>query len=104
MALAAALTSAAPFLHRVDAFTIDSLFWLRHQVYGPLWTPADSPSVVIALDEETYRHPPFEGLPKAMWTPQLAKVLRSVLESGALVNFLSVNLIGASRASLFVAS
>jgi adenylate cyclase len=67
----------------LKGWSIDSLFWLRHQAYGPRHPAGASPSVVIAIDEETYHTPPFDGLPKALWTPQLATVLGSVIEAGA---------------------
>ncbi len=79
------VVTAVPALDRLDGFSIDILFWLRHQVYGPVHEPETSPSVVIAIDEETYRRPPFEGIPKVMWTPHLASVLNEVLDAGALV-------------------
>lgn len=82
--VATALT-ALPAFDRLEGLSLDALFWLRHQIYGPLHNPRDSPSVVIAIDEETYRRPPFEGLPKAMWTPQLARVIEVTLEGGARV-------------------
>ncbi len=75
----------SPILERLDGFSIDSLFWLRHQVVGPQGDPAGSPTAVIAIDEETYRRPPFNGLPKALWTPQLAQVIDRTLAAGALV-------------------
>jgi class 3 adenylate cyclase len=70
---------------RADGLTIDSLFWLRHHIFGPLRPAAESPTVVVAIDEETYRRPPFQDIPKAMWTPQIAQVLEAVLDAGALV-------------------
>ena len=79
------VVTAVPALDRLDGFSIDILFWLRHQVYGPVHEPETSPSVVIAIDEETYRRPPFEGIPKVMWTPHLASVLNEVLDAGAVV-------------------
>jgi adenylate cyclase len=69
----------------LKGWSIDGLFWLRYQAYGPLHPASASPSVVIAIDEETYHRPPFEGLPKALWTPQLATVLDRVIEADAAV-------------------
>ncbi len=80
-----AAATAHSYLDRLDGFSIDTLFWLRHQLYGPLHGASQSPSTVIAIDEETYRRPPFEDLPKALWTPQLAKVIEATLDAGALV-------------------
>ena len=83
--IVAAAATALPALDRLDGLSIDSLFWLRHQIYGALHRPDQSPTVIIAIDEETYRRPPFEGLPKALWTPQLAGVIEATLEGGARV-------------------
>ena len=83
---AAVITSgifAAPTLDRVENFSLDSLFWLRHTVWGQRHVPEQSPSVVIAIDEETYRTPPFQGVPKVMWTKELGMVLDGVREAGA---------------------
>ncbi len=84
-ALAIASATTLPFLSRLDGYSIDVLFWLRYLVRGDAYDPASSSAAVIALDEETYRRPPFEGLPKVMWTNQLAQVMEAVLDGGAAV-------------------
>ena len=48
-------------------------------------TPPRAPSAVIAVDEETYRRPPFAGTPKAAWPQYLGEVYAGVLDAGALV-------------------
>lgn len=80
---ASVVASALPAVRVLDALSIDALFWLRHQVYGPRHAPADSPAVVLAIDEETYRREPFADTPRVMWTPQFANVLEAVLAGGA---------------------
>jgi adenylate cyclase len=70
---------------RLAGLSIDCLFWLRSQFVAPTQLPADSPTVVVALDEETYRRPPFDELPKALWTKQVATVLDALVEGGAKV-------------------
>ena len=45
----------------------------------------DAPVVVVAIDEHTYNTAPFAGLPKVMWTPQIANVQDSILDAGAKV-------------------
>ncbi len=85
VALATSAALQLPLLDRADGLSIDGLYWLRHQLFGPLQPASGSPTVVIALDEETYRRPPFQGIPKAMWTPHLAKVLEATLDAGARV-------------------
>lgn len=47
--------------------------------------PRSPRSVVIAIDEETYRTPPFRDKPKVMWTEQIGAVLDGVREAGAAV-------------------
>jgi len=69
----------------LKGWSIDGLFWLRHQAYGALHPAASSPSAVIAIDEETFRTPPFAELPQPLWTPQLGKVLSTVLDADAAV-------------------
>ena len=56
-ATAAALVAggifAAPAFDRLENVSLDSLFWLRHVVWGQRHAPEESRSVVIAIDEET---------------------------------------------------
>ncbi|MEX0922622.1 MAG: adenylate/guanylate cyclase domain-containing protein [Rhodovibrionaceae bacterium] len=89
LAVAAALSMTVlmllPPAERLRSLSIDSLFWLRHQVFEPQQQPEDSHAVVVAIDEESYRRPPLEGLPKVLWTPQLATVIAALLDSGAKV-------------------
>lgn len=47
--------------------------------------PQRAPGVVIAIDEETYRRPPFAGTPKATWPQYLGEVYEGVLGAGAVV-------------------
>lgn len=63
----------------------DIAFWGRYHAFGKRYDPATSPTVVIAIDEETYRRPPFRDVPNVMWTPQLARVMRAALDGGAKV-------------------
>ena len=67
-----------PMVDRLHGFGIDSLFWLREQVFSQP-SPAGSPSVVIAVDEETYRQPPFKDTPYALWTPLMAEVVDGLM-------------------------
>ena len=72
---------ALPAFNRLGLLSIDALHALRHQF---VTAPRNvSPTVVIALDEETYRTPPFASTPKVLWTPQLAKVLDAATAAGA---------------------
>ncbi|WP_207459655.1 adenylate/guanylate cyclase domain-containing protein [Azospirillum sp. SYSU D00513] len=65
--------------------SIDTLYWLRDASYGPAPGPQPSPVVVVGIDEETYRRPPFAGTPQAMWTPRLGTVLNALFDGGAKV-------------------
>lgn len=69
----------AGFLTRMGA---DFLFPLRHWVYGPLFVPAESDVVVVAVDEQSYRTDPFLNTPKVAWTKHLAVVLGNVTAAG----------------------
>ena len=44
-----------------------------------------SPAVVVALDEETFRTPPFAGSPSVTWTPEIGRVLSAIIDGGAKV-------------------
>ncbi len=64
--------------------SLDGLFLLRAWLFDA--PRADvSPVAIVALDEETYRRPPFRGTPKALWTPEIGRVLSDVLDGGASV-------------------
>ena len=83
--LVASALFSLPGLDRLGGLSTDVLFWLRHQVFGPRHAPDASPTVVVALDEETYLTEPFHSLPKVMWTKQLAAVVDATLAGGARV-------------------
>lgn len=76
---------ASPLADTLRGVSLDLAFALRHAVFGAKYGPADSPGVVVALDEETYRTPPFEGVPQAFWPREMAPVLGAVLDAGASV-------------------
>ena len=69
----------------LEGLSIDSLFWLRHQAFGAAHDAASSPTAVIAIDEETYRTPPFADVPQALWTPQIGKVLATLVQADVAV-------------------
>ena len=76
---------ALPLFDRWEGVGIDTLFWLRQTFAASSKNHAPSPVVVIAIDEETYRRPPFRDIPKAMWTKQIAQVIDATLAAGAMV-------------------
>ncbi len=86
--LAVVLTS--PPLERLRGQSLDLSLWMRHQIFGQLYPPHQSPTVVIAIDEQTYLTPPFAGQPKALWMPEIAETLSGVLKAGAQVIGLDV--------------
>src|SRR5258708_7402610 len=85
IALLASAFVASPALDVLDGLSIDILTWLRWQAHGPLHDPARSPTVVVALDEETYRTAPFANTPYVSWTRDIGRVMTAVIEGGAKV-------------------
>ena len=85
IALAAGVLFAAPAFDTLSGLSLDTLTALRWRLAGVSSDPAVSPAVVVALDEETYRTPPFEGTPNVTWTREIARVIGAVIEGGASV-------------------
>jgi class 3 adenylate cyclase/CHASE2 domain-containing sensor protein len=86
--LAALLATAAvsgPWSGTLHGLSFDTLVWLRHAALGARFTPESSPVVVVAIDEETYRRPPFDTTPKVMWTRDLAPVIDAIADADAAV-------------------
>lgn len=77
--------AAGPWADGLHRLGIDFLLPVRHALYGPLYPPAESPTVVVSIDEETYRTPPFSETPRVAWTPMLAKVVGAIDDAGARV-------------------
>ena len=75
----------APPLDRFRGLSIDVLMWLRWRANIETQHATGSPTVVVALDEETYRTPPFAGTPAITWTPEIARVLTAIIAGGAKV-------------------
>ena len=85
IAVSAGLVAASPALDGLRGFSIDLLTMLRWRAFGDVHLPASSPTVVLALDEETFRTPPFEGSPSVTWTPEIGRVLTAIIDGGAKV-------------------
>src|ERR1700680_909056 len=81
---------ARRLFHRLQGWSIDVLTALRWRVYGNHYEPSSSPAVVIGIDAETYRTPPFKDSATFLWTPEIARVLAAVIEGGARVIGLDV--------------
>lgn len=81
--LIASLASAAfllPDLGRLNGMGVDLLFALRKSAQMAPPRPAE-PVAIVAIDEETYRTPPFDSLPQSLWTPHFAAVLDRLLDA-----------------------
>ncbi|MGB8400397.1 CHASE2 domain-containing protein [Bradyrhizobium sp.] len=85
IALICAGASISPPLKAIHGWSIDLLTALRWEMFGRQHDPAASPTVVIAIDEESYRTPPFQGSPTLTWTSEIGRVLGAVVEGGAKV-------------------
>jgi CHASE2 domain-containing sensor protein len=85
IALVAGLIAASPTLDVVRGLSIDFLTALRWHAFGNAHAPASSHAVVVALDEETFHTPPFEGTPSVTWTHEIGQVLSAVIDGGAKV-------------------
>src|SRR5215510_10576857 len=79
----AALLAASPVFDGLGGLSIDVLTMLRWRIFGNV--PVSSTAVVVALDEETFRTPPFEGTPTVTWTREIGRVLTAILDGGAKV-------------------
>ena len=82
--LASCLAVLPPF-DLLHGWSIDVLTALRWRMLGERYELRSSPTVVVALDEESYRTPPFKGSPTVTWTNEIGRVLTSVVEGGARV-------------------
>jgi len=47
--------------------------------------PERSPIVIVAIDEQTHRTPPFNQTPEVAWTPYLAEVITGISDAGVSV-------------------
>jgi adenylate cyclase len=90
--LIAGAVAVAGFLWRdpADGLSIDLLYLLARSAKIERNATLDDRTLVIAIDEETYRRAPFEGVPSPLWTPQVATVLNAVMDGGAKVIGLDV--------------
>jgi len=85
IALIAGSTTALPALDILGGLSIDVLTALHWHAFGPRQHSDSPPVVVIALDEESFRMPPFAGTPTIAWTPEVGRVLTAVVNGGAKV-------------------
>ncbi|HKU06231.1 MAG TPA: CHASE2 domain-containing protein, partial [Bradyrhizobium sp.] len=85
IALACAGIAVSPALDRIRGLSLDILTALRFEMFGNRYAPAASPTVVVAIDEETYHTVPFEGSPTLTWTGEIGRVLNAIVEGGTKV-------------------
>jgi adenylate cyclase len=82
---AAAGFAAGPAADWLRGASLDLLVPLRHALFAQ--TAPAGRVAVVAIDEETYRRPPFSEMPQAGWSPLLAPVLNAVAAEAAVVGF-----------------
>ena len=80
IALVSGLLGTAPLLERVHGLSLDILTALRWELYGAKRDVAASPTVVVAIDEETYQTLPFKNSPTLTWTREIGRVLNAIVE------------------------
>lgn len=85
IAVVSGLIAVTPLLEGVHGWSLDVLTALRSQLYGARHPAAESPAVVVAIDEESLRTPPFKDSPVLTWTREIGRVLNAVLDGGAKV-------------------
>jgi len=85
IAVMAGLATTWPEFDGVRGLSIDVLTALRWHLFGQTRDPAASAAVVVALDEETYRTPPFSTAPNLTWTREIGRVLSAIVAGGAKV-------------------
>ena len=85
--IAAAVVSgvvfASPALEVVHGLSIDTLTAVRAKLFGDRRDPIPAPVVVVAIDEESYRTPPFKSSPTLTWTREIGRVLTAIVDGGA---------------------
>ncbi|MBN8989830.1 MAG: adenylate/guanylate cyclase domain-containing protein [Rhizobiales bacterium] len=85
IALVCAAASVSPVVRPIRGLSLDLLTALRWEMFGRRQDPATSPTVVVAIDEESLRAAPFKGSPILTWTGEIGRVLTATLEGGARV-------------------
>jgi class 3 adenylate cyclase/CHASE2 domain-containing sensor protein len=85
IAVVASTVTALPQFDVLRGLSIDVLTWLRWETVGHIHAPANSPTVVVSIDEETYRTPPFKDTPNVTWTREIGRVVTALVDGGAKV-------------------
>lgn len=79
LGLSAAIFSITPLGSYADRLGIDFLLAARH-IISPSQHDAESPVVIVAIDEKTHRTAPFADTPEVAWTPYLAALLDRIAD------------------------
>src|SRR4029077_9418857 len=85
IALIAGALTAWPSRINLRGLSIDTLTALRWHLLARTSSPTASPTVVVALDEATFRTEPFADSPNVTWTGEIGRILSAVIEGGAKV-------------------
>ena len=85
IALVCAAAAVSPAVRPIRGLSLDLLTALRWEMFSQRQDPAASPTVVVAIDEESMRTAPFKGSPMLTWTGEIGHVLAATLEGGAKV-------------------
>jgi adenylate cyclase len=85
IALIAGSLTALPLLDNLRGLSIDALTALRWHLLGRTSHLSASPTVVVALDEETFRTQPFAGSPNITWTREIGRILSAIISGDAKV-------------------
>jgi class 3 adenylate cyclase/CHASE2 domain-containing sensor protein len=85
VAVASGMLFASPALDLAHGVSLDILTALRWRTFGLQGQPSTSPTVVVAIDEESYQTPPFRGSPTLTWTREIGRVLGAIVDGGAKV-------------------
>jgi adenylate cyclase len=85
IALVCAAASVSPAARPIRGLSLDLLTALRWEMFGRRHDASASPTVVVAIDEESLRTAPFKDSPRLTWTGEIGRVLGAVLEGGAKV-------------------
>ncbi|TPQ39111.1 adenylate/guanylate cyclase domain-containing protein [Bradyrhizobium guangdongense] len=89
-ALVCGIAFASPAFEMIHGLSIDTLTAVRARWLGDRRDPSPAPVVVVAIDEETYQTPPFQGSPTQTWTREIGRVLTAMIDGGAKVVGLDV--------------
>src|SRR3954469_9479452 len=83
--LACAAAAVSPVVRPIRGLSLDILTALRWEMFGRRHDPDASPTVIVAIDEESLRTAPLKDSPMLPWPGEIGRVLAATLEGGAKV-------------------